>query len=32
MYLLDTVTVSALRRPEKAPAALRRWVAPVDPL
>ena len=32
MYLLDTVTVSALRRPEKAPAALRRWVASVNPL
>ena len=32
MYLLDTMTVSAMRRPEKAPAALRRWVATVDPL
>lgn len=32
MYLLDTVTVSAMRRPEKAPGTLRRWVASVDPM
>jgi toxin FitB len=30
MYLLDTTAVSAMRRPEREPAALRRWLTSID--
>lgn len=31
MYLLDTNVLSALRRPDKAPATLLRWAAALPP-